>query len=52
MEIIKDRKSIASYLGNELMPQCGYCTYGRKVKIPTLIVKSEENNHELFETES
>ena len=52
MDIIKDSRAIAYYFSRELMPESGYCSYGRKIKTPALIVKSEEHHNELFETES
>jgi len=52
MEIIKDRSSIDKFFIRELPQKSNYCFFGRKVKTPTLVVKAEENNNELFETES
>jgi len=52
MEIIKNRESIRKYFGEELMPGSNYCFFGMRIKTPTLVIKAEENNNTLFETES
>ena len=46
------KPAITEYFAKELMFHCGYSFFSRKVKTPTLIVKAEDNNNPLFETES